>query len=181
MYCANYNGALSKFDALVMPTMPMKSHRREDRAPYAMLTNSAPFDVTGHSGLSVPCGMSDRLPIGLILIGRHFDGATLMRLGDADYCDVAGRNFLVTPCFGARPLGEPAEKIHRRSVTINKLPGDMDCRDILDRKSLLKGLERLHGEPGHHPLGIGPVADLPLLHRRKRDAPAISLGTRQLL
>jgi hypothetical protein len=27
-----------------------------------------------------------------------------------DHCDVAGRDFMVTPRFGARPLGEPAEK-----------------------------------------------------------------------
>jgi amidase len=80
---AKYDTALSKFDALVMPSTPMKPHRRAERAPYAMLTNTAPFDLTGHPGLSVPCGMSDGLPIGLMLIGRHFDDATLLRLGYA--------------------------------------------------------------------------------------------------
>jgi amidase len=48
-----------------------------------MLTNTAPFDVTGHLGLRVPCAMSDGLPIGLMLIGRHFDDAKLLRLGYA--------------------------------------------------------------------------------------------------
>jgi len=80
---SKYDAALSKFDALVMPSTPMKSHRRDERAPYAMLTNTAPFDVTGHPGLSVPCGVSDGLPIGLMLIGRHFEDATLLRLGHA--------------------------------------------------------------------------------------------------
>jgi amidase len=80
---AKYDAVLSKFDALVMPSTPMKAHRRDERSPYAMLTNTAPFDITGHPGLSVPCGMSDGLPIGLMLIGRHFDDATLLKLGYA--------------------------------------------------------------------------------------------------
>jgi len=80
---ATYDAVLSRFDALVMPTTPMKSHRQDDRAPYAMMTNTATFDVTGHPGLSIPCGMSDGLPIGMMLIGRHFDDATLLRLGHA--------------------------------------------------------------------------------------------------
>jgi amidase len=61
----------------------MKSNPRGERSPYAMLTNTAPFDVTGHPGLSIPCGISSGLPIGLMLIGRHFDDATLLRLGFA--------------------------------------------------------------------------------------------------
>ena len=80
---AKYDSLLSRFDALVMPTTPMKSHRRDKPNPYAMLTNTAPFDVTGHPGLSIPCGMADGLPIGLMLIGRHFDDGTLLRLGHA--------------------------------------------------------------------------------------------------
>jgi len=80
---AKYDAALQKFDALVMPSTPMKSNPRNERAPYAMLTNTAPFDVTGHPGLSIPCGISDGLPIGLMLIGRHFDDAALLRLGFA--------------------------------------------------------------------------------------------------
>jgi amidase len=80
---AKYDSALATYDALIMPSTPMKAHRRDERSPYAMLTNTAPFDVTGHPGLSIPCGMSDGLPIGLMLIGRHFDDATLLRLGHA--------------------------------------------------------------------------------------------------
>ena len=68
-----------------MPTgEPMRCSKcGEERSPYATLTNTAPFDVTGHPGLSLTCGMSDGLPIGLMLIGRHFDDATLLRLGYA--------------------------------------------------------------------------------------------------
>ncbi|HEY1852581.1 MAG TPA: amidase [Candidatus Binataceae bacterium] len=80
---AKYDAMLQKFDALVMPTTPMKSQRRDEPARYTMVTNTAPFDVTGHPGLSIPCGMSDGLPIGLMMIGRHFDDATLLQLGFA--------------------------------------------------------------------------------------------------
>ena len=78
-----YDIVLAKYDALLMPTTPMKAHRRDERAPYTMVTNTAPFDITGHPGLSVPCGMSDGLPIGLMLVGRHFEDATLLQLGHA--------------------------------------------------------------------------------------------------
>jgi amidase len=77
-----YDTLLSRFDALVMASTPMKASRRDEPDP-PMLTNTAPFDVTGHPGLSIPCGMSDGLPIGMMLIGRHFDDATLLRLGHA--------------------------------------------------------------------------------------------------
>ncbi|HXN85695.1 MAG TPA: amidase [Candidatus Binataceae bacterium] len=80
---AKYDAALQKFDALVMPSTPMKAHRRDQPGPYSMVTNTAPFDVTGHPGLSLPCGKSDGLPIGMMLIGRHFDDATLLKLGYA--------------------------------------------------------------------------------------------------
>jgi aspartyl-tRNA(Asn)/glutamyl-tRNA(Gln) amidotransferase subunit A len=33
--------------------------------------------------LVVPCGQHDGLPIGLQLLGRPFDEATLLRVGDA--------------------------------------------------------------------------------------------------
>ena len=42
-----------------------------------------PFNLTGHPALSVPCGMSDGLPIGMMLVGRTGDDATVLRAGDA--------------------------------------------------------------------------------------------------
>ena len=47
------------------------------------LHNTSPFDVTGNPALSVPCGMSDGLPVGMMLVGRHFDDATVLRAGHA--------------------------------------------------------------------------------------------------
>ena len=45
-----------------------------------MIPNTAPFDVTGHPATSVPAGLVDGLPAGLMLIGRHFDDATCLRV-----------------------------------------------------------------------------------------------------
>ena len=53
-----------------------------------MIANTAPFDITHHPAMSVPCGMVDGLPVGLMLVGRHFDEMTIYR---AAPCLRAGR------------------------------------------------------------------------------------------
>ena len=50
---------------------------------FEMLPNTAPFDVTGHPALALPCGMSDGLPVSLMLVGRHFDEATIYAAASA--------------------------------------------------------------------------------------------------
>ena len=45
--------------------------------------NTSPFCGTGHPALNVPCGMSEGLPIGLMLIGKHWDEATIHRAAGA--------------------------------------------------------------------------------------------------
>ena len=37
------------------------------------------FDISHHPAMSIPCGMSEGLPVGLQLIGKHFDEATIYR------------------------------------------------------------------------------------------------------
>lgn len=89
---AVYDAALARYDVLVMPTMPMKATpippADAPRALYVqraleMIGNTAPFDVTHHPALTVPCALSDGLPVGMMLIGRHYDEATLYRVGQA--------------------------------------------------------------------------------------------------
>jgi amidase len=88
---AAYDTVFEQVDLLVMPTTPMKAHRYEpDLDTYTrieqgwnMLGNTAGFNLTGHPSLSVPCGKSDGLPVGLMLTGRHFDDAALLRVGHA--------------------------------------------------------------------------------------------------
>jgi amidase len=89
---AAYDEALAKYDLLLMPTLPMKptplppaDAPRElyiQRA-FEMVPNTAPFDATGHPAMTVPCGMIDGLPVGLMLIGKHFDESTIYRAAAA--------------------------------------------------------------------------------------------------
>jgi amidase len=85
---AAYDAVLADYDLLVMPTTPMKATplpapnaSREEYVQRAleMIVNTAPFDVTHHPAMSVPCGMIDGLPVGLMLVGRHFDEETIYR------------------------------------------------------------------------------------------------------
>lgn len=39
--------------------------------PQDMISNTAPFDLTQHPAMAIPCGMSDELPVSVMLIGRH--------------------------------------------------------------------------------------------------------------
>jgi len=89
---ASYDAALSKYDVLLMPTLPVKStplppagapRELYMQRAFEMLPNTCPTDVTGHPALQLPCALSDGLPVGLMLIGRHYDELTLYRAGDA--------------------------------------------------------------------------------------------------
>jgi amidase len=87
-----YDRALDEVDLLVMPTSPTKAHRlpdadakREDLlAPgFAPITNTAPFNATGHPAMTVPVGLSDGLPVGMMIVGRHARETTVYRLAHA--------------------------------------------------------------------------------------------------
>lgn len=86
-----YDEALADVDVLAMPTTPHTAHElREDLSrveiverALSMLPNTCPFDVTGHPAVSVPCGTSDGLPVGLMLVGERFDDATVLRAAEA--------------------------------------------------------------------------------------------------
>jgi amidase len=41
------------------------------------------MDITGHPALSIPCGTVDGLPVGLMLVGKHFDESTLYQAASA--------------------------------------------------------------------------------------------------
>lgn len=83
---AAYDDALQKFDILLMPTTPQKAQPfkdQEDLMGYItsalnMAHNTAPFDVSGHPAINVPCGKSRGLPVGMMLVGRRFDEATVL-------------------------------------------------------------------------------------------------------
>jgi len=77
-----YDEAFEKFDLLVMPTTPMKatplpkagaSIKEIVNRALEMLENTSPFNLTGHPAMSVPCGTVDGLPVGMMLVGKHFN------------------------------------------------------------------------------------------------------------
>ncbi|MBN9758186.1 Amidase [Pseudonocardia sp. Ae406_Ps2] len=86
---AAYDQALSGYDVLVMPTLPYTAPELigldaglDTYLPTAlgMVGNCAPFDVSGHPAVSVPAGLVDGLPVGLMIVGRRFDDATVLRV-----------------------------------------------------------------------------------------------------
>ncbi|MDP6688820.1 MAG: amidase family protein [Alphaproteobacteria bacterium] len=44
-----------------------------------MLYNTAPFDITHHPAMAIPCGMSKGLPVSMQLVGKHYDEPTIYR------------------------------------------------------------------------------------------------------
>ena len=89
---AAYDAALSRHDLLLMPTLPMTASKLPERGAsvdevvargFEILPNTAPFDCTHHPAMSLPCGMVDGLPVGLMLVGKLFDEETIYRAAAA--------------------------------------------------------------------------------------------------
>jgi amidase len=87
-----YDEALAKVDVLAMPTIPFTATPIPPLdAPLGTLidtalnmqANTCSFDVSGHPAFTVPCGRKDGGPIGLMLVGRHFEETTLIKLASA--------------------------------------------------------------------------------------------------
>jgi aspartyl-tRNA(Asn)/glutamyl-tRNA(Gln) amidotransferase subunit A len=84
----DFEKAFERVDVLAAPTTPGVAFRHGEKAdPLAMYMNDVytiPASMTGLPAVSVPCGFSDAgLPIGLQLIGRTLDEATLLRTAHA--------------------------------------------------------------------------------------------------
>jgi len=88
-----YNRVFESFDLVVMPTTPQTAHEvpvspDADRKAFVrmalnMVGNCAAHDLTGHPSISVPCRDIQRLPVGLMFSGRHFEDATVLRAAHA--------------------------------------------------------------------------------------------------
>jgi amidase len=87
-----YDRALRDVDILVMPTIPFTATPIPEadcpRSVYVdralnMQANTCPFDVSGNPAFTIPCGKKDGLPVGLMLVGRHFEEAQLIRAAAA--------------------------------------------------------------------------------------------------
>ena len=83
-----HRDALSEFDLIATPTSPTVAFPLGDKAAdplamYACDLLTIPSCLAGLPGLSIPCGLSEGLPVGLQLIGRQFGENTLFRAGHA--------------------------------------------------------------------------------------------------
>ncbi|HET9363460.1 MAG TPA: Asp-tRNA(Asn)/Glu-tRNA(Gln) amidotransferase subunit GatA [Candidatus Angelobacter sp.] len=85
----DFQEAFQKVDAIVTPTAPTPAFKLGEKAddPLAMYLAdiyTVTADLAGVPAISVPCGKTQSgLPIGLQVLGRHFDESTILRLGHA--------------------------------------------------------------------------------------------------
>lgn len=86
----SYDEALADVDVLALPTTPRPAFERRDdlsevavlQRAFGVVENTSPFDMTGHPAISVPCGTTDGLPVGLMFVADRFDEPTLIRAAD---------------------------------------------------------------------------------------------------
>jgi aspartyl-tRNA(Asn)/glutamyl-tRNA(Gln) amidotransferase subunit A len=84
----DYDAAFEKVDVVAMPTSPTPPFRLGEKTDdplqmYLADVFTVSANLAGLPAISVPCGFSDRLPIGLQLTGQLFDESTLLRVADA--------------------------------------------------------------------------------------------------
>jgi amidase len=89
---AAYDAALDRHDLLLMPTLPIKATPIPPadaprtlivKRAHEMFANTAAFDITPHPAMTIPCGLGDGLPIGMMLVARQYDEATIYRAAQA--------------------------------------------------------------------------------------------------
>jgi amidase len=89
---ATYDAALEGLDCLLMPTTPAIAPLLPTSEPsvpenFALaasgISNTMQFDISHHPALSVPCGKVMDMPVGMMLVGRSYDEATLYRIAHA--------------------------------------------------------------------------------------------------
>jgi aspartyl-tRNA(Asn)/glutamyl-tRNA(Gln) amidotransferase subunit A len=83
-----HDDLFERFDVLVSPTcatvaFPLGARAQDPLAMYLTDVLTIPSNMAGLPGLSIPCGLSEGLPVGLQLIGPQFSENALFRIGHA--------------------------------------------------------------------------------------------------
>jgi len=87
-----YLEVFQRLDILLMPTMPMKpqpipppgcSIAEFIRRAFEMVGNTAPYNALGFPAISVPCGLSEGLPIGMMMVAKPWNEMVLYQAADA--------------------------------------------------------------------------------------------------
>jgi len=85
----DFEEAFRKVDAIITPTCPTAAFRLGEKSndPLSMYLAdiyTVTADLAGIPGISIPCGETkEKLPIGLQILGKHFDEATILRVAHA--------------------------------------------------------------------------------------------------
>ena len=80
----DFERALEGADVLIAPTMPTPAFKLGEKISdpltlYMADVNTVPVNLSGVPSVSLPCGFSNGLPIGLQIMGKHFDEETIIR------------------------------------------------------------------------------------------------------
>ncbi|MFV2046803.1 Asp-tRNA(Asn)/Glu-tRNA(Gln) amidotransferase subunit GatA [Metabacillus sp. YM-086] len=84
----DFEDVFEKYDVIIGPTTPTPAFKIGENVkdPMTMYANdilTIPVNLAGVPGISVPCGLSNGLPLGLQIIGKHFDESTVYRVAHA--------------------------------------------------------------------------------------------------
>jgi aspartyl-tRNA(Asn)/glutamyl-tRNA(Gln) amidotransferase subunit A len=87
LIAAEFDTAFENVDALVCPTSPVvafeKGAKNDPLSMYLCDVLTIPVNLAGLPGISVPCGVSDGLPVGLQVIGPRFQDGRVLRVAYA--------------------------------------------------------------------------------------------------
>ena len=83
-----FDQSFEKYDALITPTsptVPFKLGEKVDDPVQMYLSDvcTLPINIAGVPAMTVPAGFADGLPIGMQIIGRHFNEETILRIAFA--------------------------------------------------------------------------------------------------
>jgi len=90
----DFEEAFQKVDAIVTPTAPTAAFKLGEKSddPLSMYLAdiyTVTAELAGIPGISIPCGSTaSGLPIGLQVLGRHFDEGTILRVGNAVFSEI---------------------------------------------------------------------------------------------
>ncbi|TRZ36133.1 Asp-tRNA(Asn)/Glu-tRNA(Gln) amidotransferase subunit GatA [Niallia circulans] len=84
----DFEDVFEKYDVIVGPTTPTPAFKIGENVndPLTMYANdilTIPVNLAGVPGISVPCGFSNGLPLGLQIIGKHFDEESVYKVAYA--------------------------------------------------------------------------------------------------
>jgi aspartyl-tRNA(Asn)/glutamyl-tRNA(Gln) amidotransferase subunit A len=84
----DFEKVFEKYDVIIGPTTPTPAFKIGEKTsdPLTMYANdilTIPVNLAGVPGISIPCGFVNGLPVGLQIIGKHFDESTIYRVAHA--------------------------------------------------------------------------------------------------